>query len=64
MCHLATGDMLRALVGGGSPLGKKVKQVNINPKNLPPKMPQLSIIEGLSLYTFGYYHRIQSSFVY
>lgn len=27
VCHLATGDMLRALVGGGSQLGKKVKEV-------------------------------------
>jgi len=26
-CHLATGDMLRALVSGGSELGKKVKSV-------------------------------------
>jgi len=26
-CHLATGDMLRALVAGGSELGKKVKSV-------------------------------------
>jgi len=26
-CHLATGDMLRALVSGGSELGKKVKAV-------------------------------------
>ena len=27
-CHLATGDMLRALVSGGSELGKKVKSVS------------------------------------
>ena len=28
-CHLATGDMLRALVSGGSELGKKVKAVSV-----------------------------------
>lgn len=30
VCHLSTGDMLRAVVASGSPLGQKVKKVRVS----------------------------------